>query len=332
MDCLNNLVGIWDGCSTKEDKLHINDLPGFDLSWIDYISKEQNISGYDLLVQIRNKSGIFLKQEITGYLNPRTELGSVLTNEIAGIIQDNKEIKALEAGKYKGLQLTLNNFPYLSIYVDRISLFAVTAQTLNIKVYDLIQGIAIDTLPITTVAGQVTTISVGKEYKNKGQYLNLAFVIDSSITDVYYVSASGRDCHSCYPRLDKIGAFCNGRGIYFNQADTPLQNTISGLGHTNGLSVHYSVQCDHEYWICNMAGRLALAMYYRFGMEVMEEILASDNLNSLTTINREKVEAIKSKCIAGYGEQMQIVFGNLQLPNNLCYSCKPLIKNNTRIP
>jgi hypothetical protein len=331
MDCLNNLVGIWDGCSTREDKLYINDLQGFDMNWLDSLAKEQNSTSIEVLESIRNKSGIFLKNEIHAFLNPRAELGSVLSNEVAGYIQDNKTVKTLEAAKYKGVQVTLREFPYMSIYVDRISLFAVDSVTTDIKVYDILQGILLDTLPITTVGGQVTTIDVGKIYQNKGQYLSLAFVIDSSVTDVYYVTATGRSCGNCHPRYEMYG-YAGGRGIEFAQSATPLENTINGLGHTNGLSVHYSVQCDHDYWICNMAGRFSLAMYYRFGVELCEEILSSMNLNSLTTVYSERIKATQEKCIKGYNEQMEIVVKNLKIPNNICYTCTPLIKNNTRTP
>jgi hypothetical protein len=333
MDCLNNLVQIWDKCTERDpDLLYIDQLPGFDLDWPNFFNKEQVDSGIELLTRIRNKAGIMLSHEFLNNLNPRVKVGSVLSNEVVGQIQDNLQEKAIEAGKYKGIQLALNHYPYLQIYVDKISLFAKTVITTNIKVIDLTQGITLDDLPITTVAGQITTIQVGKTYKNKGQYLNLAFVIDSSLAITYETTVNARACGSCFPKLERLGSYAFARGVKISQAGPLVEQNIQGEGHTNGLTVYFSTQCDHQHFICGMANRFQLPMYYKFGIELMEEGLTTDNLNSLTTVGKDKMKKIQEYCEKGYTESMSGILQNLELPNNACYYCQPMITNRVNIP
>jgi hypothetical protein len=333
MGCLENTVGIWDEVSDKDPNIiYINDLPGFDLSFPDFLAPKQVSDGIELLENKRRSASLFLKQEILQHLNPRTTMGSVLANQVSGTIQENLQVKTLEAAKYKGLQLSLGQYPYLSIYVDRISVFAVNAVTTNVLVVDLQQGIVLDTLPITTVAGEITYIQVGKEYKNEGQYLNLAFLIDSSLTDVYYVTADRAICSGCFARMEHLNTFTDGRGVSISQAAQQIDSNLVSEIHTNGISVHYSIQCNHDHFLCNMANRFMTSMFYRFGIELMDEVIHSARLTSLTTIGKDKARELKAELITKYNNTMEGVLQNLELPNNVCYHCKPMVQIVNRIP
>lgn len=332
MTCLENLVKIWDTCSAKESGLYINDLPGFDLSFPDYLATEQVEDSMQLLTDKRRMASEFLKHEILSHLNPRSKMGSVLSGQTAGFYDEDREKKAAQAGLYKGIQLTIENYPYLQIYVDTISVFIDDAITTNILVYDLTTGLLLDTLPITTVANQPTLIQVGKTYQNKGQYLNLGFLIDASLADSYETNITGSACVSCFSRLERLSAYCGGRGVKIASAGTINNQNLQGETHTNGISLQYSVQCDHEYFVCNIANRLALPMWYRFGIELMDEVIYSKRLNSLTTIHKEDAVALKAEYQIKYDECLKGVLQNLQIPNNICYNCTPFVSINTRIP
>lgn len=333
MRCLDDLVGIDDGCTTREDKLYINDLAGFDLSIPEWLQKEQDASPITLLEGIRNKAGIFLKHEILGNLNPRVQMGSVLWNGVIGVANNNRQVKALEASKYKGVQVSTENFPYTEIYLDQVSVFPVSPVTdLDVYVYDLTQGLLLDTFTFNVTGGQINYYRVGKTYKNKGQYLNLAIVIDSSLTDVYDVNLTGDGCRTCTTGLKPVGIYSNGRGISILQADAKINSNLHGESHTNGVSIQYSIGCDHDYFVCSMANRFMLPMYYRFGIELMDEIINSDRINSLTTLGLDKARAMKDELILKYNDTMKGILQNLHVPNNACYTCTPNINVNTRIP
>lgn len=331
--CLEDFVGIWDECTEKDPSiLYINDLPGFDLSFADFLAPEQVADGVELLEAKRRSAAIFLKQEILQHLNPRTTIGSVLSNQVTGIVQENLQVKTLEAAKFKGLQISVSHYPYLSVYVDRISLFAVNSVTTNILVVDLQQGLVLDTLPITTVGGEITYLNVRKEYKNEGQYLNLAFLVDSSLTDVYYTTADHTPCGSCFARMEHLNTYCDGRGISLLQSAQKIDSNLVSETHTNGISVHYSVQCNHDHFICNMANRFMTSLFYRFGVELMDEVIHSNRLTSLTTIGKDRARELKADLITKYNNSMDGVLQNLELPNNICYHCKPSVQLVNRIP
>lgn len=333
MDCLNNLVGIWDGCTAKEDKLYINDLAGFDLSTPEWLVKEQDASPITMLEGIRNKAGIFLKHEILGNLNPRAQMGSVLWNGTIGIANNNRQTKTLEAGKLKGIQVSTENYPYTEIYIDQIAVFPVsTLNDFEVYVYDLTQGLLLDTFTFDVTGGEMNYYRVGKTYKNKGQYLNLAILSDASLTDMYDVNLTGDGCRTCNTGLKPVGIYSSGRGVSISDSGSIINSNLRGESHTNGLSIQYSISCDHDYFVCSMANRFQLPMYYRFGIELMDEIIFSDRLNSLTTLGLDRARSMKDELILKYNETMKGILMNLHVPNNACYVCTSNININTRIP
>ena len=333
MQCLENLVGIWDGCTTKTPgKLYINDLPGFDLSFPDYLTTNQVEDGIELLENKRTAAANFLVNEMVSHLNPRSRVGSVVLNATAGIYNKDRQTKALVAGKLRGLQLMISNYPYLKIYIDSVSFFATSSVTTNVLVYDLTSGQLLDSLPITTTANEITTIFVGKEYNNNGQQLNIALLVDASLTNVYESNITIGGCDSCIFTAERLNTFANGRGIEIASPGTINYQNVRGISHTNGLTATYSIACDHKYFICSIAGTLALPMYYRFGVELMDEVIFSKRLNSITTIHKDDAKVLKAEYQIKYEEALGNVIKNMILPNNLCYNCTPLIQNVPRIP
>lgn len=333
MECLTRLVGIWDGCGEKDSSiLYINNLPGFDLSIPEHLIKEQDKSPMQLLRDLRGDSAIFLKNEFLANLNPRVEMGSVLFTGIAGFINDNKVLKSQSAGNYGGVQIGTPNHPYTEIFIDRIGWFTKDVVTTTVRIFDLTKGVEIDSFPVTTVADDVTYVTINKSYKNKGQYLNLIAVVDAGLTDTYEVLAFNNGCNDCFRSVQPFSRFTSGRAITIPISSTPIDTNLVGSPHTYGLFVHYSIQCDHEYFLCQMSNRFMLSMYYRFGIRLMDEIIYTGNLNSLTTVRMDKAKTMKKELIDQYNESMNNVMKNLHLPNNACYHCEPKITNNTWIP
>lgn len=333
MTCLENQVLIWDGCTAKNpNKIYINDLPGFELSIPDYLTTQQVTDGMALMQDKRRMASEFLKHEILNFLNPRSAMGSVVTNQTAGFYKEDRTLKNAQANLYKGVQLSLQNFPYLSIYINSISLFWDDAVTTNVRLYNLTTGELIDTFPITTVANHPTFITIDKTYQNTGQYLNLAIVTDSNLSGAYETTITPKGCTGCFARYEQLSQFCGGRGIKVNTSGAIIDNNVVSETHTHGLSVNYSIGCDYEYFICNMANRFALPMFYRFGVELMDEIIYSKRLNSLTTIHKDDAVQLKGEYMVKYTDSMQNVLQHLQLPNNICYNCRPFVAINTRIP
>lgn len=326
MECLNNLVDVWNGVDEQDsNKIYLNDLPGFEFSSAEFASNSEHTDGAELLASNKREAIRHLIEDFSNHLNEKAKITTVLTNQIAGKYDENLREKSTEAGKYKGVQISLSSYPYLSLYVDRISVFAKNAVTTNILLYDLQQGIQIDSFPITTVAGEITTIQVGKEYKNKGQYLNLAFVIDSSLTIVYNTITTGKHCDHCFYKLEGMNRFTDGRGISISQAAQKIESNVRGESHTNGISIAYSIQCDPTYFLCAMANRFKMALRYRWGMEFFNAVLKSTRANSLTTIFKDTAEQSFADCSVGYANSMDVVLKNISIPNNYCYSCNPIV-------
>lgn len=324
MECLLNLVDFLDGTKTRDSsKLYINDIPGFELSQPEYVVNGDQTDSLNFLEQCKKEAATRLLDEFTAHLNERAKYNSVLRNQRAGVFEQNLIERAAVSARYGGVQLSIASYPYLSLYVDRIGLFTKNSVTTNIKVFDLQQGIELDSFPITTVGGEITYIQVGKEYKNNAQYLNLIFVIDTSLTPTYNTITSS--CGHCFYNLEALNQYIDGRGVSIGQSQQKIDTNIKGEGHTNGITLSYSIQCDPSYFICGMANRFANALRYLWFAEFNRWIVKSTRGNSLTTIHKDDAIANVNEYEEKFAQSMKVVLANITIPNNLCYSCDPYI-------
>lgn len=338
MECLENLIGIKGGCgtpTTPSSGLWLNSLlPGVTIKAANAAVNSEQISGYDLIEEKMALADVFLVNDIRNYLAQHILLHSVVESDVIGKYEDDLPLLASESGYYKGVQIKIDEYAYLSLYISTIRLQLTTAVTTDILIIDLITGKTLDTLPITTVADEITEIVVNKSYKATRQKLNLLIVYDAGVSNArrtgVYTGSTPAGCSNCRGGWYQNYAYY--RGVSISTAATKTNTNVNSATTTSGMSVTYSLNCDEEPFICSISNRLALPKAYKTGELLMEEMIHSDRLNHIILTKRTSHKELKAEFYNEYFSRLSSMLENMPMPNDICFRCNPSIRKVVQAP
>lgn len=331
IDCLTNLIGIKEGCglTTPASSFFINDLKGLTLKIAEAGVNEETRSGVDLIQERIAFAGEMMLQDIRTFLEPKMRKNSIIANDTVGKYKENLVAVASEAGKYKGIMVEIKNHNYLSFHLASVKLKLDVAVATNILVIDLMTGITLDILPITTVADEHTEVIINKSYKVKQQRLQLLIAIDSSVGGTYETTLS-TNCSTC------DGGYRNNmakfKAVEILQASQQINSNTTTIKNTNGISINYSVKCDLEPFVCNMTDALAAPLLHKAGAEIMGELINSDRLNSTVLIYSSQKQELEEEFANKYSEMMNQLLDRMVLPNDICFECRKQVRHAVKLP
>jgi len=324
--CLSNLIGIRQGCGlpTPDSSLFINDLKGLSIKVVEAGVNEETESGIALIQEKIDFAKERILQDLRTFLQPKMRVRSIINQDTVGRYNDNLEPIALEAAKFKGVLVEIDKCDYLSFHLASVRLKLDAALTTNILVIDLMTGLTLDTLPITTVADAHTELIINKVYPVKQQRLQLFIGIDSSVAGTFDTRLN--ECHTCSTFYRREMALFS--AVEILQASQKIKDNTVKLTHTNGLSINYSVKCDIEPFVCNIADSLAWPMLHLIGAELMGELKVSERLNTTVVIHADNIEALEEQFMTTYSDSMNQLLDNLSIPEDSF--CLLSVSNNNR--
>jgi len=324
MECLSGLVGIRGICTPDAPNsiFYINDLPNISVDEIDAsINSESNSA----ISEITNKitlAGDLIAQRIRSHFNPRFKGDSIIQNGVIGFAKDNLEVIATQTGYLIGKQIQIKSNGYLELFISSIGLHLPTSGTTNVFVYDLIQNKLLDTIPVATIADEISSVSVYKSYKTLGQDLNL-FICYAYVSS-YKTILSRNNCTSCTGHV-----YSNPYARFSNQSllssDTKIQDNLVGSSE-NGITFTYSVNCSFDPFICSSRHLLAEAIWWKAGELLVMELLNSKRNNSIVNLYGVEHQAAMEAYSAAANASLVSLLQNMRLPDNECFSCNKRVK------
>ena len=339
IDCFKNLIGISDICNVvaSDSGLNIQDLPGMTLDLAEAVKTSDHSSGVDLINRKIELSAISITEELRSKLGSKLRSNSVVENDVIGFYQNDLPTVAFKPDTLRGIQIRVDRHPYLELFISSISLQVNVNIPTVIEVWDLMTGIRIDTIPITTAVNEIITIDVFKNFKTHQQKLNLFIAYDAEIGDGFKSllrQGFTTDCDTCsHSRRHYQDSFIFTQAAEIADASTKVQQNLKGIGNTGGLSITYSLNCELDSFICSIKNRLAYPQLYRTGILLVEELLFSNSrLNPYVAVHRGKHEELMELYQARYDESMESILTNLALPNDICFECVQTVSTTNRIP
>lgn len=357
LDCFNNFIGINNVCTeqTPTSKLYLNQLTGMSIKIAEKAMAKEHSSVIDFLNEKIDFAIAETIDEVRQNAYPAMQVKSILDNNTVGFWKDNLKPIAAESGRYKGLRIKLDEYPYLVFNLSTISLQLDAAVTTSIKIFDLISGEQVgDDIPITTVANKPTQVVVNLQFPVKKQKLHLFVGYDAGVAGTFktLIGNARNDCLSCGQGdennyvFDQYISF-HGSSIGIN--DPKIQSNFKGISGSGGMSLDFSLSCSLDEWICNSANLFARAMLFRAGAEIMLAAKENmDRLNSIMTVNKSSVQFWYSYYLERY---MEILHGkrvgknndsnvrdksgilqNLQFPDDICFKCSESSQIVTMLP
>jgi hypothetical protein len=309
---------------------------GFTLNQANDIVQNDYDSGEALIADKILFAKEIIVNQITTHLSDKFRSNSIIEGQRVGYYYDNQITVAGEAGYLKGIRLELcNNSNFVDVFISEISLQVNFTGNVSVYVYDLIQNKLLDTLTVSTVAGEVSSSYVNKTYKSKRKKLHLFIGYDSSTIDSYQASVSKNGCATCG----------GGNGlIYLNQyliaaagkmptAANKIYSNFSSIGDTGGISLNYSIECNHEEWLCTISNKMALPLLYKTAAELYDYGIISQRNNDTTLIDLDKWQKRREEMEFKYREELDNVLKHIKLPSdNVCFQCKDKSKNAIILP
>jgi len=337
LSCLTNLVGVR-GCGAGTYLRYVNDLTGINVPDFDKaisVEKQSASAALQDLIEVAKDEII---QEFNTHLAGKYQLKSFVESGTVGYYYDNKELQSIQSGVLTGYEVRIDQIPYLSFYLSSVKLFVNYSGTVNVLVYDLIQGKLLDTIEVTAVAGEIVSVNVDKEYFTSKQRLRLfiGYLSEHQSYKTSYTNPYSLEAENCNT--------CSGKGysdsyIYFRAAqisnsaskiaENLSSNTTSGGA---GLSLNYSLQCSFGEYLCSVRNLLSMPVWYKAGQLIMRELKHSRRLTGVVTVYGNNHDELMKEYEANYNKHMSNLLLNSNIPNSICFSCTPKVKSVVNLP
>lgn len=326
--CLENIIAL-DG--TCEDNVSTSGLYSSSLGITpEFLSQiiTKQYSGVTELYNAKKKLAIdIVANNIHSYYGNKYKVTSVVDNFKTGKFQENKVLMPAFAG-YKGIYFELcSDTSYLDFYLSTLELFVNYSGTIPIKVIDLTQGKVLETINVTTVAGEIKTVYPSSTYVSRKRKLSLFIGYDATGIQSYKTLLKTSSCSSCGPMYRMKNTYETIQSSTILLTDPLIQDSVKSISDTGGLSLTHSLNCNHRDWLCSISNQIAYPVLYKTASLLFQVGLTeSPNDRNNTTIgsNFELLQKRYDMTESDFEKSMNTLFATMNPPNDeRCFSCKP---------
>lgn len=323
MACFDNFIGIehCDSDAPSSGKYLLDG--GISTKELNMIVGQDYADGIALGEAKINHAIALIKNDIYSHFASKYKAKSLIDNGRIGHVADNM-IEQSGSNQLRGLQLKFTQkSDFIKLYIKDVEIFCNYTGNIPVYIYDVKQNKLLDTFTLTSVADEVSTVSVNKYYYGSQKDLNIAVLYNANNITSYKTTIGTTGCARCeinnFTFCDK---FVSARGVY-KSGTKVTQGGLSGLGHTAGVSVNYSIECDQENWICLHKNILAVPIIYKASSEVMTYAMYQSERTNFETMDKEIMKERRDFYELQYREQMDSILKNIDVPADTnCFICK----------
>jgi len=320
MACFDNVVALKELCPEQEtfSGIYLNDV-GISRSFIESVITSDYTGIADFVTSKTNHAINIIKNAIHGRYGAKINSTTLVHDHRLGYTENN--LANQTGGDWKGVQLTLANYSnYINLNLSEVSLQVHTNGTVNVLVYDLYQNTLLYTIPVTAVSGQIVTVYPHKIIESNGKPLNLFIGYNATgITSKTTYIRKGQCCGN----VTCTNQYLTAKGVT-NSTGAFIDEDMTAINHTAGVSVVYSLNCDPYAWMCAYARVLALPIAYKIAAEITLHGI-QNNLRSTNTtnLNTEQLKENHGFYELQFREQLDAVLHNMNVPtDSVCFQCK----------
>ena len=327
MQCLNDYIGInWCNATPPASGLYVNDLPGLTLKSIDKTTSDEQATFIQVWQQVQKRALRMLGSAIVSGFNTRYRINQVYQLFDLGKRTILTTQQTTPANESRGIEIALDSSASLLqvVYVQQVSLYLKTAQTITIQVHDTF-GTQLDTFDVDGTQGW-NTISIDKLYTDTDRVL-ISYNASTTESPLLLINENlaADNLTACTGICDSRATI---RGIKFTDtADITYGN------NAYGLSVVATIKCDYANLVCRNKQVFANALWYLLGAEVLTERIHSDRLNRYTTIDAKKALELRDEFYAQYKTELATALSTIHLnPLDHCLDCNQPVTLQTNLP
>ncbi|MFI5204288.1 MAG: hypothetical protein ACHQF2_07305 [Flavobacteriales bacterium] len=321
MGCFDDLIAVRGLCEpvTPRSLIYMDDV-GLSLSDIAAFRTQAYPTDEDYFTKRSQFAIKEIDTLIFNHFNGNFLATSLIDDHRLGIFGNSQTIET--GSNYMGIQMEFNPCDvYYKFEISEVSLRLNFAGDVDIEIYDLRQNKLLKTLTISTTSGQIVTDYLNELFYSSKEPMNLFIGYDATGIDSIRTLIKSGLCTGCGKKtcsnsyLTASGAQVSGSFIDAN---------VTTIDHTGGLSIVYSIACDHSKWMCAYARSLALPIAYKTAQIMVSDALLNTggerSTNSHTVNVDELAERYKFYTLK-FNETFTSLLSNMKLPNNKCFHC-----------
>jgi hypothetical protein len=319
MNCLTDYVGLR-GCgdTTPPSGLYVNDLPGISNEILVKLTNQETATYVDVWNMIQQRAGLRFSLDVREAMGKHYKLNSLMQGINVGndIGAASVSIPANLAGYT--IEMIDANYefvpsPLASIHLQQIVFYSDNQyQSVDFYVFDLDTGDLLGTYASSLVAGK-NIIEINTTFHNL--YINPAWRI-AVLFDITQVTGT---FDLVLPYSRSMMSCCDIR-LQGYSSDGALSAGSFG-SNTYGMSGIFSIVCNWDALICQNKVLFSRAWWYLLGIEMLTELLYSNKLNQYTTVNLQRMDALRAEYQVEYNKTLTQVAGGFKLSCDCCIEC-----------
>jgi len=324
MGCFDQLIAVRGVCDpiTPQSLVYMDDV-GVTLQDMEAFMTSQYDNGEDYFT----KRYAFAIKETETLLNAHFQgkfnATSLVDDHRLGIF-GNTLVDVVGTG-YVGIQLEFNPCDvYYKFQISETSLRLQTAGDVDLEVWDLRQNKLLKTLTVSAVSGEIVTEYLNQLFYSSKEPMNLLIGYNGTgITSVNTPIASGLCCgkKSC------SNSYLTASGVTIS--GDFYESNLTTINHTGGLSIVYSIACDHLKWMCAYSNSLALPLAYKTAAIMVSDALLNTGGERATNSHTVGIDELQNRYKfyqSKFEETFTGVLANMKLPSNKCFSCNTPVR------
>jgi len=265
-----------------------------------------------------------LETLIYNHFNDQFKATSLVDDHRLGIYGNSI---ATEAGSgFMGIQLEFNPSDlYYKFEISEVSLRISATQDVVVKAYDLRQNKELASLTVSSVSGEVVTDYLNELFYSSKNPMNLFIGYDATgIDSVKTPIKSGLCCgkKSCF------NSYLTAKGV--SVTGDFYDGNLTTLDHTAGLSIVYSIACDHSKWLCAYANSVALSLCYKTAEIMISDALLNTGGERSTNNHTVGIDELQTRYEfyrSKFNNSYTNLLSNMRLPANKCFHCNTPISH-----
>lgn len=271
---------------------------------------------------------------ILSSIHPKLKGFSLIDSHRIGYFNDNLEAIPID-GTYPGAGITLTVDPkrsYLKLLISEISLQLNYTGTVYVYLADLRQDKILQTFELQVQDGVYSTIYPQYELLIPRRYTDLVIFRDTAGKPSYKTTLNPSGCSGCNPvnRNWMVSA----QAVKFNVGMQKTRSNMEGANDTGGLSVNYSMSCDHRSWLCSISNILSIPIGYKTAAEIVDYGLnnSTERINTGKLVDRDVMEKRKSELEFKFRESLDNVMKNIYFSDEYCFECNKQVNHVIALP
>lgn len=330
MECFDNLVGVRDLCTetTPKSEIYIDDV-GLSKSDLEACVTKQYTGVEDYFLKRSQFAYKSISLEIYNHFRSKYLAHSLIDSHRLGFY--NQSLTTNLGANFRGINLEFTQSGgFYSFTISEINLYLNYTGDVDVVIYDLYQNKLLHTETVPCVSGKISTAFIHKQFQSQKKPANIFIGYDADgITAINTPIKSGL----CCGKTSCDNSYMTAKGVEID--GTFITSNMETINHTAGLSLVYSVECDHLSWICSHGRSIAIPAAYKIGEIVTSDALIHNGGERATnshTINKDELERRLTFFRNQYNEKMSNLLSDMQLPSNKCFQCNSKSRTVTSLP